>query len=217
MNVLVPFFFTLLSIVWGDDGNFDVNVVANHDIVYTEAISADTLTISETEPVVVACVYDAVGQIGSRRYMVTFDADSRPVDVTDLGKQRDTGFPDDLYITDKQRNTLTGVFTVEVSDYDLSPSPEGGYTIEQTDKIVAKVINHDNNESTDYVLRHTTIVKHIDKEGHIRLQSIRPTTDDAEAFVREYCVYLLDTEDADTIMDAANLRAFLAASFPIPR
>lgn len=216
MNVLVPFFFTLLGIVLGDDGAARIEVSANHDVEYTEALSTDTLTMGDGVAAVRINIYEAVGQVGSRRYMATFDADGHPVDVTDLGKEVDAGFIDELYVTDRRGNTLTVVFTVEAPDFDIAPSPEGGYTIEQADKITARVINHDAGEQTDYVLRHTTIVKHLDTDGHIRLQSIRPTTDDLDAFVANHRV--CDTSGEDNhLLDAQALRSLLTRFFPLAR
>lgn len=84
-------FFTLLGIVLGDDGAARIEVSANHDVEYTEALSTDTLTMGDGVAAVRINIYEAVGQVGSRRYMATFDADGHPVDVTDLGKEVDAG------------------------------------------------------------------------------------------------------------------------------
>lgn len=208
INILLPFFFTILGLVTDEEGMVSVQAVTNMPAYNTAVMAADSIGTTSIDIVVVTGENNA-----ERCYVVTSGVDGRPVAVSDAGPVAMSGIVDSLYITDREHNTVTVIFGVDDSSPLLTPSAEGGMTLELTDRITAIVTDQYNASFDEYTLRRGGIVKHIGADGTIRLQSIRPTTDDLGAFVRDYRVY---DANGDTLMDASALRSFLRSYFPLP-
>lgn len=209
MLPILPFFFTALSIVSGEDGEVQVHAATNRPYYAVEA--NDTIRHDGMSDIVIVDITAEDNAV--RRYAATVDALRRPVAVTDAGPAAMTGTIDDIYVTDADGNTVTVVFSIADAEPAAAPMPEGGLSLTLNDRITATVSG---SAETEYVLRYTSVVKRIDENGIISLFSVRPTTDNLDSFVSTYRVYDHRTVDNDTLMDAAALRAALRAFFPIP-
>lgn len=209
MPPILPFFFTALSVFTGEDGATEAHVETNRPYYAIEAKD----TVHHTGMVDIATFEVIAEDNAVRRYAATADTAGHTLSVTDAGAAEMKGMIDDLYVTDADGNTVDIVFNIADAAPTFAPLPEGGLSMTLTDHITASTSS---NAEAEYILRYTSVTKRIDENGHITLLSIRPTTDDLDAFACKYRVYYRRATD-DILMDAATLRNYLRTAFPIPR
>lgn len=239
MNLLVPIAFCCLTIIPNEDSTDATQIILSDGKVVDAIETIDTLTFKTsfngtplTQKVISQAVYSQDG--GSRRFLSVSHDDNRFTDVIDGGPFAMQGLPDNLYITDRQGDTMTAWLTVYDANPVFSPAPEGGTLLELTDRIVMTVLNHDTEEKEDYILRDNQITYLIenynensdsyskpgetisDPRSRFRLLSIRPKPNDMEYLCRMLKIYdVSDDATADEPMSYSQFSKWLNTLFPV--
>lgn len=211
MNLLVPLVFSSVILSADTDRPYNLNVGDNNQIetwtdLCSEEIDGKTLVTSE--------ILTSNG--GSRRVMAIFDADgTTPIDVLDAGPWEMEGFLNNMYFTDKKSETITAWFHVDDSSPSVSEAPEGGKTIEFTDRITLTALNHDTDEKESYTIRDNQVIYKVDSSGIFSLFSIRPKSNDMNYITRNLLIYNTD-KDTENPLSSSELTSFISSLFPIP-
>lgn len=210
MNPIIPFAFKTLCIITNPD-----------TIPHVSLELADNAEIGNIIEVEEACLgdinlitdYVEATNGASRRTLASYK--DHPVDIIDAGSWGMEGFLDQFYFTDIHGDTLTAWFTVNDATPTLSQAPEGGYTIEFTDRISLIVLNHDTDEQEGFILRDNQVIYKLDQNGIFSLSSIRPKPNDIVSLTEAFRIYDIDT-DSENPLSSTELSQKLRVLFPFP-
>lgn len=214
MSFIIPLIFTALSVTASTENpeEYILNATLADDQKVEMTLCTDTIALKDQY----IYVYDVISDNGgTRRALISANNSGKFIDVIDGGSWGGECFLDNLYLTDRKNNTLTGIMNIENSNPIVSPAPEGGYTIEFTDRISVDVINHDDNETARYVLRDNQILYKILEDGTFRQSSIRPKPNDLNSFTANLLVYDYVAEN-EKPLSAGDLFELLKKYFPFP-
>ena len=219
MNILVPVIFKSLILLPTPSASQHIGFETDGTNTIDMVVDVDSMMRDNIKIV----VSDALGHSGgTRRIISTYricDSDTDnvvPVDILDGGSWGMEGFMDSFYFTDPKKETISGWFTVDDASPVFSEAPEGGTTVEFTDRITLTVLNHDTAEKSRYVLRDNQVTYKMDGNGTFTLSSIRPKPVDIEDVSRTLRIYYLEGENPDDPVDVARLAILLRKMFPIP-
>lgn len=179
------------------------------DAVYqVDSVRIDSLTVR------MADVMGAEGE--SRRLIVAEDAAGVALDAIDGGSFGQSGFVDRFYFTDRNHDTMTAWFEVADANPVFEAAPEGGTTLELTDRVTLTVLNHDTGEQERFTLRDNQVRFKIDGDGVFRLQSVRPKSDDLQDVARYLMIYDTEGDVGDVPLDGRAFGLALRRLFPVP-
>ena len=214
MGSILPLIFTVLALSPGDEGQplapdilisgpAEIEMIARVDSV---AESGDVMIVAS----------DVMATDGASRRILTLEnPDGSIFDIMDGGPWGGDGFFEDVYITDRKSDTLSGILEIADASPVFSIAPEGGTMIEFTDRLKLTVLNHDTAENYEFILRDNQIFYKVD-DRRFKLMSVRPKPNDLEELTRFLRIYNPDGENPDDPLTAAQLSSLVSSLYPLP-